>query len=163
VYEVVNLTDDELGEVINKKHFSGAELQAKAHFDVLNRKLFVFSISRISTAQPNYSVIPVFTEKAYIRQYTNELEAYWFVTNDFILNTYIGYERTIANYDTEVDINTGKPRNQYGKGLGLGVDYSLGRNAVLMMRHRWFSFEDKNFDQDKFKGTETTLELKLMF
>ena len=45
----------------------------------------------------------------------------------------------------------------------LGLDIGLGKNAGLYARHRWFSFEDINYVQDKFKGQETLVELKVFF
>lgn len=159
VYETVKLNDEE----ITKKYFNGLEIQAKYHPKFLNQKLYMFSISRFYSAQDIWSSIPLFNEEAYIRQYNHEFEAYYAINSKFVINGYLGFERTIANYQTETDINSGKPRNQFGNGIGIGIDYSIAKNTALFIRHRWFDFEDKSFELDKFKGTETSLELKISF
>ena len=91
------------------------------------------------------------------------METYFELTPTVMLNGYIGYERTIANYLTNIDEVSRRPRNQYGKGYGLGVDVELGRNTRLYIRHRWFSFEDKSFSLDHFNGRELVVELKAFF
>ena len=91
------------------------------------------------------------------------MEIYYAAQEDIIISSYAGVERTIGNYDTELDAVTDRPRNQYGYGYGLGLDFTLAKNTALFIRHRWFEFEDKSFSLDQFKGTETTLELKITF
>jgi len=39
----------------------------------------------------------------------------------------------------------------------------LAKNTGLYIRHRWMNYEDRNFSLDKYKGTETTVELKIFF
>ena len=163
VYETVKLSDPEA----NKKCFSGIELQAKYHPKFFGQKLYLFALSKFSSVQKTWSpglwgIIPIFEDDPYVKQYSNELEAYYALNSKLVFNGYVGIERTIANYDTEKG-ETGRPRNQFGEGYGLGVDYTITKNTALFIRHRWFSFEDKNFQLDQFKGTETILELKLTF
>lgn len=158
VYQLVQLTDE-----LQRKHFNNIELQAKYHPSILNSKLYAFFLSKMSSVQNFGSLLPEFTTKAYIRQYSNELELYYAAQEDIIISSYLGVERTIGNYDTELDAVTDRPRNQYGYGYGLGLDFTLAKNTALFIRHRWFEFEDKSFSLDQFKGTETTLELKITF
>ena len=80
-----------------------------------------------------------------------------------MLTTYFGYERILGNYDTELALETGKPRDQQGTGIGFGFDIDLGRNAGLYLRHRFFAFEDRSFTKDQFQGQETLLEIKVAF
>ncbi|MDG1850276.1 MAG: hypothetical protein P8I82_07320 [Flavobacteriales bacterium] len=159
VYETVKLQDT----IPVKKSFSGFELQAKYHPKFFGQKLYLFALCKYSSVQKDWTPLPVFTEKAYVRQYSNELEAYYAFNSKLVLNGYLGIERTIANYDTEIDLKTKRPRNQFGNGYGLGIDYTIAKNTAVFLRHRWFSFEDKNFVRDQFKGTETILELKITF
>ncbi|MDG1146608.1 MAG: hypothetical protein P8N54_08950 [Flavobacteriales bacterium] len=159
VYETVNLTGDEL----TRNYFSGIEFQAKYHPKFLSSKLYLFSISRVYSAQESWSAIPVLSDEAYVKQYNNEFEAYYAVNSKFVLNGYLGFERTIANYKTDLDVNTDRPRDQFGNGYGLGIDYTIAKNTAIFIRHRWFEFEDKSFEKDHFKGTETSLELKISF
>ena len=158
VYETVNLTDG-----VSKNYFSGIEFQAKYHPKFLSSKLYLFSITRVYSAQDSWSAIPVLSDKAYLKQYNNELEAFYALTSKFVINGYLGIERTLAGYKTDIDLTSSKPRNQYGKGYGLGIDYTIAKNTAIFIRHRWFEFEDKSFQKDHFKGTETSLELKISF
>lgn len=80
-----------------------------------------------------------------------------------MINAYYGYERTIGNYLTNINEETFRPMNQFGLGWGYGVDIDLGKNARLYLRNRYFSFEDKSFPMDRFKGNEWTVELKAFF
>lgn len=162
-YELVQLTDDSLGQVVNAKKFNVIELQGKYNTKIFHRDLYVFMLNRYSSAQSFWAPITVFNNNAYIRHYSNEVEAYYALRKAFTLVGYAGYERIIANYDTELDDETFKPRNQEGLGLGLGFDVDLGKNAGLYVRHRWFSFEDRNFSLDQFSGQETLVELKVLF
>ena len=80
-----------------------------------------------------------------------------------ILTSYLGVERVIGNYETDINYNTFMPRFQTTLGIGLGIDYNLSRNTALYLRHRYFSFEDRTFELDNNNGNETTLELKVTF
>lgn len=53
--------------------------------------------------------------------------------------------------------------NQTGWGLGAGIDYDFTSTASLHLRHTRMSQKDKNFLFDRFKGSETNLELKIFF
>ena len=98
-----------------------------------------------------------------MRSYSSELEFYYCLTDKVNLSSYLGYERSIANFLTDIDEVSRRPRNQTGRGLGMGIDISLGRNSRLYLRHRWFDFEDRSFADDRFNGTETVLEIKTSF
>jgi hypothetical protein len=105
----------------------------------------------------------VFDESAYLRVYSHQLENYYNIHSKLVLAQYLGWERVIGNYSTQVDIDSERPRNQEGIAIGFGLDYMLAKNTGLYLRHRWFSFEDRSFALDKFSGHETTLELKIYF
>ena len=78
---------------------------------------------------------PEFSTLSYIRQYSNELELFFALREDLVFCSYSGIERTIANYDTEIDAETRRPRNQFGYGYGLGLDYTIAKNTALFIRH----------------------------
>ena len=118
---------------------------------------------RNSLAQSMFSPFVVLTEDAYIRQYVHEFENYLSLSSRTILTSYLGIERVIGNYETDINYNTFMPRFQTTLGVGLGIDYNLSRNTALYLRHRYFSFEDRNFQLDNNNGHETTLELKVTF
>ena len=158
IYEAVNVLDTSVA-----KKFNVMEVQAKYHAKLLGKDLFLFLLNRYSSVQKDLSPITVFSENAYIRHYSNELEGYFSLNKRTVITSYAGYERILGNYRTTVDLISNRPRNQEGWGLGLGFDYDLSKHAALFMRRRWYSFKDKSFTRDEFKGTETTLELKIAF
>jgi len=164
VFQSVILTDlGDNGEVINDKHFSNIELQLKQKFKLFGKTLHAFYLGSYNSVQTKFSPITVFNEQAYIRQYSHQVETYYSLSQEFILTGYLGWERIIGNYSTRVDVDSKRPLNQSNLGLGLGFDYMIAKNTGLYFRHRWFTFEDRSFANDNFKGHETTLELKIFF
>lgn len=158
VYELMQITDT----VVPKK-FNVMEFQVKYHDKILHRDLYVIMLNRYSSVQDFISPFTVFTEKAYLRHYSNEVETYYALAPKLVVVGYLGYERILANYQTEVDVVTERPRNQTGTGIGIGFDYDIARNTAFYLRHRWFRFEDASFAQDYMRGTETVFELKFSF
>jgi len=162
-FETVQLTDDEFGEVVFPKAFNNAEILAKYRTDVFGKELYVLVLGRYSTVQKNQQLIIPADDSAYLRQYTSEMEFYYKLSPTVVWAGYAGYERVLANFDTEVDEETGRPRDQMGYGIGTGLDVSLGKNAVLVLRHRYFDFEDRSFQDDRAFGQETMAEIKVFF
>lgn len=162
-FQQVTLTDDSLGAAVNTKKFNNLEVHAKYRTKLGYRNFFAFFLGRYNTAQPEFSILPQYSEKAYIRQYNSELEMYYQLAKPLFVNAYLGYERVLGNYQTELNSQTFRPLNQTGWGVGVGVDISLGQNAGLFLRHRWFYFDDSSYALDTFKGQETLAELKVFF
>lgn len=164
VFETVQLTDlSDNGEVVNKKHFNNMDLQLKYSLNLFRRPLYLFYLGSYNSVQPTFSAITVFTEEAYIRQYSHQFESYYSIHPKLVLAVYGGYERVIGNYATLVDINSKRPRNQEGIALGLGLDFQMAKSTNLYVRHRYFQFEDKSYSLDQFAGHETTIEIKINF
>jgi hypothetical protein len=163
VYETVNLTDDSSGVVIHAKHFNMMECQFKYHEKIAGRDLFVYALVQANSVSRDWSPVTITNEKAYVRQYVSEIELYYALTRGLLINAYYGYERTLANYLTDIDEITRRPRNQIGEGVGCGADIDLGKNVRLYLRHRWYYFKDKSFEQDRFRGRELSVELKAVF
>jgi len=163
VYETVQLSDDSMGVVVNKKFFNSAEVQLKYEHDIAGHESYFFALLQANTCSRDFSAIPVTGEEAYVRQYASEIEWYFRVTPRFMFNAYAGIERTLGNYLTEINQETFRPLNQYGKGFGVGGDIDLGKNTRLYLRHRWYSFEDTSYPLDAFRGRELIVELKAFF
>ena len=164
VFQSVFLTDlADNGDVINDKHFSNIELQLKQKFKLFGKQLHAFYLGSYRSVQPKFSPITVFSEDAYIRHYSHQLETYYSLSQEFILTGYLGWERIIGNYATRVDVDSKRPLNQSNLALGMGFDFMIAKNTGLYFRHRWFTYEDRSFANDNFKGHETTLELKIFF
>lgn len=172
-FEIVQLTDDSLGSPTSTKKFNQIEVHGKYRTKLANRNFFAFFLGRYNTVQRDFSVIPVFNEDAYLRQYNSELEMYYQIGKQLFINSYMGYERVLGNYQTTLDTETRRPLNQTGWGVGLGLDIGLGKNAGLYIRHRWFSFNDSSFQLDSYTPQqtpeglripqETLVELKVFF
>lgn len=162
-FQEVELTDYSVGGEANTIKFNQLELHGKYRTKLAYRNFFVFFLGRYNTAQPDLSIIPPFSEDAYIRQYNTEVELYYQIAKPVFINTYLGYERVLGNYATTLDNETFRPLNQTGYGWGVGMDINLSRNAGLFLRHRWFEFEDTSFRLDQFSGQESMVELKVFF
>lgn len=163
VYETVNLSDDSSDITIHKKFFNMAELQTKFRTKVLGKEFFIFSLLQANSSSRVWSPITITDERAYIRQYTSEFEAYFAIRPGYLINAYYGLERTLGNYLTDINNETFRPRNQTGQGIGCGMDIDMGKNTRLYLRHRWYNFKDASFEQDHFHGRELTVELKAFF
>jgi hypothetical protein len=164
VFETVMLTDlSDNGQVVNDKYFNNMEAQVKYKSNLFGRPWHIFYLGAYNSIQPKFSPVTVFTEEAYIRLYAHQLESYYNIHPKVVLAQYLGWERVIGNYSTQVDIKTQRPLNQQGIAIGGGIDYMLAKNTALYLRHRWFSFEDRSYQLEKFSGHETTLELKIQF
>lgn len=164
VFETLTLTDlDASGKPLYKKRFNTMELSLKYNTKVLKRDFYAYYLLTMASLQKNLSPITVFTEKAYLRTYYHQFEAYYKLSPRVVWTNYAGFERIIANYDTQVDVVSRRPKNQTGIGLGTGLDVMMSKNAGLYLRHRWMDYKDTSFALDRYKGTETTLEIKIFF
>jgi hypothetical protein len=62
-----------------------------------------------------------------------------------------------------VDVVTQAPKNQQGISYAIGLDLQLSKNVGLYLRQRWMTYQDYSFELDQYKGSETTVELKIFF
>lgn len=165
VYETLNITAvDSISRLPkNRKSFNSLELNMKYNTRLLDRELYVFYLGQYSSSQFFVSPFTVLSEKALLRTYYHQLESYWTISKSVVWCNYIGYERIIANYDTETDVLTGRPKNQTGWSIATGFDIKMSRNAGLYLRQRWMDYKDSSFRNDRYKGYESTLEIKIFF
>jgi hypothetical protein len=54
-------------------------------------------------------------------------------------------------------------RNQRNRLIGFGIDYKIGKRAMLFLRHNFYKYYDPNFISNNIEGSETMLELKILF
>lgn len=164
VFESLNLTDvDQKNVPQNKKHFNSLELNIKYKTKILRKDLFINYLGSYSSVQNEFSVSTVFTEKAYLRAYYHQLEAYYKLSNKVVWTNYAGWERIIANYSTEVNPVTRRPKNQEGWGFATGLDIEMSKAAGLYIRQRWMNYKDTSFPLDHYSGWESTIEIKIFF
>ena len=159
VYETVTVQDSAL----KRKNFNAMEIYIKSNCHILRREAYINYFGTFSSIQRDVAPVTVFNESAYLRTYYHQFEFYYKITPGIIWTNYLGWERIIANYKTNVDAISRRPRNQEGWSMATGADVSLGKNAGLYIRQRWMKYEDKNFSRDRYKGFETSVEIKIAF
>lgn len=173
VYETVHITaiDSNTMLPVDRKCFNSLEANLKYNTKLLGKELYIFYLGQYSSAQFFLSPFTVLNEKALLRTYYHQLESYWTISRSVVWCNYIGHERIIANYDTEVNseiidgIETGtrRPKNQTGWSFATGFDIKMSRNAGLYLRQRWMDYHDSSFLKDRYKGYESTVEIKIFF
>lgn len=176
-YETIHITD------INptyKKGYNTLMVHLKYKFMLFNKEVIVTNYTNFSSCQDHFSPVPVFSNKAFVRTFTNEFMAFMAIHPKVTLLGLTGVERNLGNMRTELvnpktglllknpdgsykyDPN-GKPMDQVGYSYGIGADIDLSDRAGLYLRQRWFYFQDINQFLDRFYGTETSVELKIFF
>lgn len=158
VYETVSITD-----VISAKGFNSLELCYKNSTILLNKRFMMLYLGGFHTVQSNFSFLPKFTRTSYLQSINQQIECYLELHPKFILSNYFGYDRIIAGKSTEKDIQTLKQKDQTGYSYAIGLDVELAKSVGLYIRQRWMNYKDANFLLDRYKGTETTVELKIFF
>jgi len=158
VYETISITDS-----ITAKGFNSVEVSYKYETKILGRKFFLFYLGGFHTVQSQFSALPKYFNSAYLQSYNNQLEFYYTLTPSLVISNYLGYDRIIANEQTELDVITGRPHDQEGLSYGIGLDIQLAKNTGLYIRQRWMKYQDFNFSLDRYKGMESTVELKIFF
>ena len=165
VFETLNITElDSTGKLpLKKKHFNTIEINSKYKTQIGNKDFYIFYLGTFNSVQNKLSALVNFTEKSLLRTYDHQLEMYLKISPMLVWNNYISYERIIANYQTQVDVISKRPKNQTGYSAATGFDIQMSKNVGLYIRQRWMKYEDASFAKDKYKGWETTIELKAFF
>ncbi|MFK7925447.1 MAG: hypothetical protein AB8H47_26075 [Bacteroidia bacterium] len=164
-YERVGLTDIDPGTTapLSRKHFQALELQVKFKTDLVNRPLYLFYLGTWMGASDKMKFIPGFDDDVYLQTQYHELDLYYALFPRFILAGYMGLEYIKGGRNTEWDLTTQQPRNQFGRGIAVGFDWTVSKNAAFYVRQRFMKFEDLSFPLDRYQGNETTIELKVFF
>jgi hypothetical protein len=165
VFETLTLTElDSTGRApLYRKFFNSIEINSKYKTTLAGKELYIFYLGTFNSAQNKWSPITQFSEKALIRTYDHQAEMYWKLTDKLVWNNYASFERIIANYSTAVDVKTRRPKNQHGFSFATGFDMQLSKHVGLYVRQRWMYYKDTSFELDRYKGWETTIELKAFF
>lgn len=165
VSEVVQTTDRDpaTGASTNRKQFNMIDLQGKYRTNLLDRELYFFYIGSFGSISDRFNAVPIYDEASYLFVQYHEFDLYYEVLPGFILTGYYGIELAQGGEFTRWNENTNQPLDQINQGIGIGFDWKLAENSGLYVRHRWIDFEDRNFPLDRFRGTETTVELKTFF
>ncbi len=164
VSEVVQTTDLDAGTAVTntRKYFNAVDIQAKLKSSLFDRDLFFFYLGSFGSAKSAVAPLPTMNEDSYLFVQYHEFDVYYEILPNFILTSYLGLENARGGTFTDWG-ETQLPRDQYGRGIGVGFDWTIAENCGLYFRHRWMSFEDKSFALNKYKGREITIELKTFF
>ncbi len=142
-------------------YFSQLELQALYRIRVADRVLVFNQLLRAQSVQTSAALLNTSPE-AILRQYSSQNELYLQWNSRFSLVFLASADISLGGVLTGVN-TLGRPLEQFGKALGLGCDIWAADNVCVYLRHKSFAFEDRSFVFDTYSGTETTLELKLLF
>jgi hypothetical protein len=151
-----------------KKSYNVLLLNLKYQTKVFDKKLFVFYLGEFQSLQSFLSPIPIFSQKAILKNQFHEIDLYIEINKRMSITGYFGREFIKGNsssglgdvLDSENNFN---PRNGKGKVLGVGLDYSISSNSCFYLRLKKVSYMDNNFSNNLYSGYESTLELKVFF
>lgn len=162
-----------------KKSFNTLDLTLKYKMKLAKRDLIMSGFFRANSVQDAFSIVPLFSDKAFVRQHFYEFMAFYKLNAKWSLVGFVSTEIAKGNQRTELadadgnlitDVNgkpvydaDGKGIDQVGRGYGIGFDYDFADRASLDVRYRWYTHKDKNFTQDRFSGQDMTIELKIFF
>ncbi|MGY6562609.1 MAG: hypothetical protein ACXITV_10930 [Luteibaculaceae bacterium] len=165
VSEIVRTTDVDAGtgRAVNRKYFNAVDLQAKYKNKIFDKEFYIFYLGSFLSAESEISGLPSLNNNTYMFVQYHEFDVYYALTKKFIVTGYLGFQRAQGGRFTEWDQVSGLPRNQFSEGYGLGFDLTIAENTGLYVRQRWFSFEDRSFALDRYRGSEITVELKTFF
>jgi hypothetical protein len=145
------------------KAFNAADLTLKVKLRLFKREVILSNYCFAGSVGKTISIIPVFNESSFIRTFFEEFSAYFPLRRNIMLIGFYSIQTNKGNNQTQLSTENGKPIDQIGTGYGFGIDYDFASNAGLFLRQRWMEQTDSNFSADRFKGTETMLELKVFF
>lgn len=172
-FEKIGITDLDTDSVpLYRKNFNFVEIHSKLKLKLFGRNLYIFHLAVLNSVQNSFSIYPELSSKAYLHIISNEFDLYYSITKKLTLTSYLGIEQAKGNDKTELNTYnrnlaenpaTYLPIDQTGIGIGIGFDIDITENTGLHFRHRWFTYSDKNYADDKYSGNETTIELKVIF
>ena len=168
-FERIQITDTDVNYL---KSFNTIDLSLKYKVKIFHKDLIVTSYTNTNSVQDAVSAVPVFSDAAFVRYIYQEFMAYYSLHKKVTLVGFTGFDQMKGNNRTTLvdengyvttDKETGKARDQFGTGYGIGIDYDFASTAGIYFRHRWFDHKDSNFKLDRFKGQESSVELKIFF
>ena len=184
VFENVNISDTTATGIANfKKFFNTIEFQAKYNNKIFGKNYYIFSLTRLNSCQKNLNALPQIGEQALISQLSEEIDLSIELSKNTVLALSYGIEKILGNASTDIGdspeatstnsfferlgldnlFRYTNARNQNNTFFGFGLDYKIGQNAMVFLRHNRYRYFDPNFIENHLKGWETMLELKINF
>lgn len=170
--QTVEITDTNtfgLPQTLTRFNMLQVQIKQKVNLPIL--PFYLLYVGSFGSAQSFSSLIPEFTDKAYLRTHYHELDAVIMIMSKASAIFTYGKEYIRGNNQMNKGDNVNNvlgssvnsPINQESDLVGIGFDLALNKSTNLYLRRRWFSQKDASFIKDDIKGTETTIELKLYF
>lgn len=163
-FEIFQITDEANGISTDyKKGFNNIELLLKYQVSLFGKQLILLNFNTYNSIQDNFSPIPVFSDKAFVRSWYSDITLAYALGKKYMVVGHFGNEQVWGNDRINLSPNNGEVINQSGQSFAIGIDYDFIKNAGIHIRHKWMVHKDENFALDRFKGQETTFELKIFF
>jgi hypothetical protein len=184
VFENVNISDTTASGLANfKKFFNTIEFQAKYKNKIFGKNYYFFSLTRLNSCHKYLKLVPQIGSQALISQLSQEIDFSIEMSEKYALILSYGVEKILGNSSTDIgdspeatSTNTlferlgleklyryTNYRNQKNTLFGLGLDYKVGKNAMVFLRYNQYRYFDPNFIENHLKGWETMIELKINF
>jgi hypothetical protein len=184
VFENVNISDTTASGLANfKKFFNTIEFQAKYKNKIFGKNYYFFSLTRLNSCHKDLKLVPQIGSQALISQLSQEIDFSIEMSEKYALILSYGVEKILGNSSTDIgdspeatSTNTlferlgleklyryTNYRNQKNTLFGLGLDYKVGKNAMVFLRYNQYRYFDPNFIENHLKGWETMIELKINF
>jgi hypothetical protein len=158
-FENIALTSKSIFE----KRYTSAEAMLMYKTKLFKKDLIVMNYHTFGTVRSGISVFPsAQNSEVHVRQYYSETNIAYHIAKKLTGVLNYGFE-TCQGGDNTIRGENGKPLDQRGNSYGIGLDYDFMATGGLHLRHKWFDHKDINFEQDKFNGQETHLELVIFF
>ena len=159
--------DDSVNSTI-RKSFNIFLINLKYRAKIFNKDFFIFYLGEFHSLQSFLSPIPIFSNKAILRNHFHEFDLYFNFNKKLSLIGYYGMELIKGNEfsglgDVLSNNNEYLPRNGLGSVLGLGFDYSISPKSCFYFRFKNVNYNEKNFSNYHYQGYEITAELKIFF
>ena len=184
VFENVNISDTTTSGFANfKKFFNTIEFQVKYNNQIFGKNYYIFSLTRLNTCQKSLKVFPQIGSQTLISQISKEIDFSIELSEKAAFVLSYGIEKILGNSSTDIGdspeatstnsfferlgldnlFRYTNARNQKNTFFGFGLDYKIGQNAMVFLRHNRYRYFDPNFIENHLKGWETMLELKINF
>lgn len=157
-FETIGITDTAVSYL---KSYNTAQLRLKYNAWLFNKEIVLITNTHYNTVQDEVKALPT-AKNPFVGLLFSDIQAFIHVRPKLVLLLMAGIERAKGSDRTELALN-GQAIDQTGTALGLGLDIELSNRAALFLKHRWMSHSDQNFTEDKFKGTESSIEFKVFF
>ncbi len=173
-YEKFTISDSTINY---KKSFNTLSLGLKYKLNLFNRELILANYNLYNSVGDKLGFAQ-FNDEAFLRTFFEEFMVFYALHPKVTVLGFYSFETVKGNYRLNIADGDGnevtntvamsdrknyKTVDQFGSGHGVGIDYDFASKAGIFIRHRWFNHSDKNFKLDKFRGQETTVELKIFF